>query len=157
LNTQADASQNISTVKMDGYCFRNYLLKQLTEQKVEKTLSVLQNLILSVDSLSATINDGFTQYLDVRLIETVTAFLSTELDPNCNVEKFTTKSLSDISTTLCAADAALSRKGGGGAAEHILWKVHNAINNLKFYLAKYYLPVFHIMLLYVFSSCSYCN
>lgn len=101
---------------------------------MEKTLSVLQNLILSVDSLSATINDGFTQYLDVRLMEAVKAFLSTEPDPDCNVEKFTTKSLADISTTLHAtADAALSREGGG-AAEHILWRVHHAINNLKFTL-----------------------
>jgi hypothetical protein len=51
-------------------------------EKVEKTLSsVLQNLILSVDSLSATINDGFTQYLDLRIVKAVKAFLLTELDP----------------------------------------------------------------------------
>ena len=112
---------------------------------MEKTLSVLQNLILSVDSLSATIDDGFTQYLDMRIVNAVKDFLSTELDPDCNVEKFTTKSLEDISAALLAADAAPAQKGGG-ATGHILWRVHNAINNLKFYLTEYYLPVLHIML-----------
>lgn len=86
---------------MDSNCFRNYLQKQLTEQKVEKTLFVLQDLILSVDSLSATINDGFTQYLNERIVKAVEDFLLTELDPNDdNVEKFTTDSLVDISTAL---------------------------------------------------------
>ena len=114
---------------------------------------ILQNLIVSVESLSATIHDGFTRFLDLKLVDKISCFLFTDLGDDCdNVEEFTRVHLAEISTALSSAEVVPAQKGGG-AAGHILWRVQNAMVNLEKWLNEYFLQV---LFLYVYNFTFLC-